>query len=518
MGLVLVSHSGTLVEGLRDMVAQVAGEDVPVATAGGPRMGASGPAPRASPRRSATLDAGADEALVLLDLGSAPEPRARARGLSGGRSRTVRVSEAPSWRAPILAAVQASVGRRSTRSWRPPPAPRRWPSCREVTMAEIRLMVIDPSGLHARPAAQFVQAASRFASRIVLRQDGREADAKSLIALLGLTIRPSSEIHARGRRPRRGRGARRPGRGARPVRQPGRLTPPDHGRRKSTMSSPTLTQKLTAEAIGTAILVFIGAGSVPLTVFLTAGAGTGRRHRRPVDDLVLVRLRDLRRRLLGRPHQRLPHQPGGHDLAAGDAQDRRATTAGGYIVAQLVGAFIGAGLTLIILTGNDPAALGLGAVSVNANAGLGDRLRRRGHRHRDPRVHRLRRGGLGQGPGRLRRARSSASSSTGSSSSSARSPAPRSTRPARSAPPSSARPSAATTGAGRPADRRVHRRLDDRRRGRRLPVRVHRPRGAGTGPCAPSRNTRRPTPPEPDHPSVTIQTGGLPWPRTHPRG
>jgi phosphotransferase system HPr (HPr) family protein len=61
-------------------------------------------------------------------------------------------------------------------------------------MSEIRLIVIDPSGLHARPAARFVQAASRFASRIVLRLDGREADAKSLIALLGLTIRPSSEV------------------------------------------------------------------------------------------------------------------------------------------------------------------------------------------------------------------------------------------------------------------------------------------------------------------------------------
>ena len=35
------------------------------------------------------------------------------------------------------------------------------------------------------------------------------------------------------------------------------------------MSSPTLSQKLVAEVIGTAILVFIGAGSVPLTVFLT---------------------------------------------------------------------------------------------------------------------------------------------------------------------------------------------------------------------------------------------------------
>ena len=61
-------------------------------------------------------------------------------------------------------------------------------------MSEIRLVVIDPSGLHARPAARFVQAASRFTSRIVIRHDGREADAKSLIALLGLTIRPSTEI------------------------------------------------------------------------------------------------------------------------------------------------------------------------------------------------------------------------------------------------------------------------------------------------------------------------------------
>lgn len=61
-------------------------------------------------------------------------------------------------------------------------------------MPDIRLTVIDPSGLHARPAARFVQAASRFASRITIRHEGREADAKSLIALLGLTIRPSSEI------------------------------------------------------------------------------------------------------------------------------------------------------------------------------------------------------------------------------------------------------------------------------------------------------------------------------------
>jgi phosphotransferase system HPr (HPr) family protein len=61
-------------------------------------------------------------------------------------------------------------------------------------MPEIHLVVKDPAGLHARPAAKFVQAASRFESRIVIRQGDREADAKSLIAILGLTIRPSSEI------------------------------------------------------------------------------------------------------------------------------------------------------------------------------------------------------------------------------------------------------------------------------------------------------------------------------------
>ena len=61
-------------------------------------------------------------------------------------------------------------------------------------MPELNLIVADPAGLHARPAARFVQVASRFESRIVIRHGGHEADAKSLIALLGLAIRPSSEI------------------------------------------------------------------------------------------------------------------------------------------------------------------------------------------------------------------------------------------------------------------------------------------------------------------------------------
>ena len=72
VGLVLVSHSAGLAEGLREMVAQVAGDDVPVATAGGTddgRLGTS--APRIADAIRATLDAGADDVLVLVDLGSA---------------------------------------------------------------------------------------------------------------------------------------------------------------------------------------------------------------------------------------------------------------------------------------------------------------------------------------------------------------------------------------------------------------------------------------------------------------
>jgi phosphotransferase system HPr (HPr) family protein len=59
---------------------------------------------------------------------------------------------------------------------------------------ERRLVVIDPAGLHARPAARFVQVASRFTSAVSIRLGERTADAKSLIAVLGLTIRPATEL------------------------------------------------------------------------------------------------------------------------------------------------------------------------------------------------------------------------------------------------------------------------------------------------------------------------------------
>lgn len=112
VGLVLISHSRSVVDGLRDMVAQVAGAAVAVETAGGTddgRLGTS--APRITTALRAALATSPEGVVVLLDLGSAAlsldlaleelEPADRAR---------VRISEAPLVEGAVLAAVQASVG------------------------------------------------------------------------------------------------------------------------------------------------------------------------------------------------------------------------------------------------------------------------------------------------------------------------------------------------------------------------------------------------------------------------
>jgi len=112
VGLVLVSHSANVADGLRDMVAQVAGPDVPIATAGGTEDGRLGTsAPRISAALRQAFDAGADELLVLLDLGSAALSLELALEELDGDERTrVRISEAPLVEGAVLAGVQASIG------------------------------------------------------------------------------------------------------------------------------------------------------------------------------------------------------------------------------------------------------------------------------------------------------------------------------------------------------------------------------------------------------------------------
>lgn len=111
MGLILISHSAMLVDGLREMVAQVAGADVPVRCAGGTEDGRLGTDAVAIAAAVNDVLKQADHAVVLLDLGSAALSLEIAlEELSEADRARVRVSEAPLVEGAILAAVQASVG------------------------------------------------------------------------------------------------------------------------------------------------------------------------------------------------------------------------------------------------------------------------------------------------------------------------------------------------------------------------------------------------------------------------
>lgn len=53
---------------------------------------------------------------------------------------------------------------------------------------EEEIIVSNPHGLHARPAALLVQIANKFDSRILLEKEGETVDGKSIIAILSLGV------------------------------------------------------------------------------------------------------------------------------------------------------------------------------------------------------------------------------------------------------------------------------------------------------------------------------------------
>jgi phosphocarrier protein HPr len=54
---------------------------------------------------------------------------------------------------------------------------------------ELNLQIENQAGLHARPAAMFAQKASSFKSNIVIFKDGKNANAKSIISIMGLGVK-----------------------------------------------------------------------------------------------------------------------------------------------------------------------------------------------------------------------------------------------------------------------------------------------------------------------------------------
>src|ERR687888_322170 len=110
VGLLLVSHSAAIADGLAEFVAQVAGPDVAIVAAGGGPDGSLGTDGGKVLDAMRSLAGGAG-AVVLMDLGSSVlSVRAALHELEPAESERIVVADAPFVEGAIAAGVTASTG------------------------------------------------------------------------------------------------------------------------------------------------------------------------------------------------------------------------------------------------------------------------------------------------------------------------------------------------------------------------------------------------------------------------
>ncbi len=61
-------------------------------------------------------------------------------------------------------------------------------------MVQQNVIVKNKTGLHARPAALFVQAANKFKSEIFIEKGGKKVNAKSIMGVMSLAVSQGTEI------------------------------------------------------------------------------------------------------------------------------------------------------------------------------------------------------------------------------------------------------------------------------------------------------------------------------------
>src|ERR671937_997412 len=220
VGIVIVSHSETLAAGVRELAAEMAGPDVRVELAGGlAEEGALGTDAVRVMEAIGRADSG-EGVLVLMDLGSAVLSAETALDFMTPEQReSVLLCEAPLVEGAVAAAVAARLGRPLAGVAKGPggglkgraarlgagepaaPAPVAAPAGDGETL---RLEVRNPLGLHARPAARFVQTAAAFDAIIDVTNltSGRgPASGSSLNGLATLGVRQGHEILVTARGP-----------------------------------------------------------------------------------------------------------------------------------------------------------------------------------------------------------------------------------------------------------------------------------------------------------------------------
>ncbi|MBA7531704.1 PEP-dependent dihydroxyacetone kinase, phosphoryl donor subunit DhaM [subsurface metagenome] len=186
VGIVIVAHSRKLAEGLKELADQMSQGRVSIVAAGGldnnNTIGTS-----VDRILKAINDAYQDEGvLVLMDLGSAVlSTKMAIQMLPPEKQAKVVMSEAPIVEGSIAAVVEASIGSTLekvdstarnvvTKAKVTGQIPLVYIKSPEVSVKEgpladkIVLTLTNKMGLHARPAAVFVQSASKFKSNILV--------------------------------------------------------------------------------------------------------------------------------------------------------------------------------------------------------------------------------------------------------------------------------------------------------------------------------------------------------------
>jgi phosphocarrier protein FPr len=227
VGLVLVSHSAQLAEGAAELAQAMAGEEVRIVAAGG-----MAPPETALGTDAVRVAAAIEEAwsergvLVLMDLGSALLSAEMAVELLPEEHRKrVLLSAAPLVEGAVAAAVMSRLGEPLERVAREAigsldakraqvggpgegvVAPATEPD-RGGPVAETRIAVDIPLGLHARPAARVIRATAGLNAQVLAGNattGSAMVNARSLNALAGLQVREGHELVLRASGPDAGK-------------------------------------------------------------------------------------------------------------------------------------------------------------------------------------------------------------------------------------------------------------------------------------------------------------------------
>jgi phosphoenolpyruvate---glycerone phosphotransferase subunit DhaM len=205
IGIVVVSHSPALADAavaLADEMVHGSGPVVAVAAGAAGGFGTDA----TEVRRALEKASSPDGVLVLMDLGSAVLSAELALEL-GPVDVPVRLSAAPLVEGLVAAVVRAAGGADLDTVAReaeaalvpkvtslaehaaPSPISEAGPSD-----ASVRLTLVNPQGLHARPAAQIATAVGSLAADVAVEAGGRRADASSSLELMTLGAGQGVEI------------------------------------------------------------------------------------------------------------------------------------------------------------------------------------------------------------------------------------------------------------------------------------------------------------------------------------